>query len=97
MSKNIAYGVRWVVEVVALPLGAGPMSIADQQILKLSQSSPTAALAQGTGMITVSSTGDVPLSGNISTAMALVGTNAALAFNNPPALAQVQGFNSGGG
>jgi hypothetical protein len=91
-SPNIQYGLRWSVELVAIPLGAGPMSVPDQQRLKVTQTSPS-----GGGTVTVASTGAYPTSANIVTACSSLGTNAAAALNASGSTAVWQGWNSGGG
>lgn len=92
MAKNITYMLRWTAEVCAVPMGAGPMSVPDQQRLRNNQAS-----VSGGGPITISSTGDFPLAANIVTACTSMGTNAAASFNVAAVLAQIQAFNSGGG
>jgi hypothetical protein len=91
-SPNITYGLRWSVEMVAVPIGAGPMSVPDQQRVKVAQSSPS-----GGGMITITSTGAFPTSANVVTACSSLGTNAAAALNNAAATVNWQAWNSGGG
>ncbi len=91
-SPQIQYGLRWSVELVAIPLGAGPMSVPDQQRIKVTMVSPPA-----TTIIAVTSTGAYPTSSNISTACTTMATNAAAALNNAAATAVWQGWNAGGG
>lgn len=91
-SGNVQWGIRWDVHVVAIPIGAGPMTVPDQQGLKLNQGS-----LNGGGMITIGTTGATPTSGQISTACTTLGTNAAAAINTAAVLAQIQGWNTGGG
>lgn len=91
-SAQIQYGIRWSFELVAIPLGAGPMSVPDQQRVKVTQASPG-----GAGMVTVTSTGAYPTSTNITNACSTVGTNAAAALNNAAATVNWQAWNTGGG
>ena len=77
MAANIQYGLRWAAELVALPVGAGPMGVPEMQRNKVTQGSPS-----GAGIITVTSTGNFPGSTDIATACATAGTNAAAALNN---------------
>ena len=91
-APGIAYAVRYSVELVALPIGAGPMGVPDQQRIKINQSSPGAS-----GTIAVTSTGAYPTSTNITNAMTTLGTNAAAALNNAAATSVWQGWNAGGG
>lgn len=95
MAANITYGLRWTFEVVAMPQGAGPMTVADQQRLKVS--SATAFSGSPPGVITIASTGNFPTTANMSTALSAAATAGGLILNANPALAQWQGFNSGGG
>lgn len=88
------YGLRWTAEVVFIGQGQAGMSVPDQQ--KLSQTNFPPGNANG-GLITIPSTGNFPLSGNISTACTTMATNAAAAFNASAVLAQIQGFATGGG
>ena len=91
-APGIQYGLRWAVELVALPIGAGPMSVPDQQRIKLTQAS-----ASGGGIIAVTSTGAYPTSTNITNATSTLGTNAGAALNNAAATSVWQGWNAGGG
>ena len=91
-SAQIQYVVRWSVELAAMPIGAGPMSVPDQQRIKVTQGSPG-----GAGNIAVTSTGAYPTSTNISTACTSAGTNMAAALNNIAATADWQLWNGGGG
>lgn len=91
-SPNIQYALRWSVEMVAIPIGAGPMSVPDQQRYKVQQSS-----AGGGGQIAITSTGAYPTSTNVTNACTTLGTNVAAALNNAAATADWQLWNSGGG
>jgi len=91
-TPQIQYGLRWSLEVCAIPLGAGSMSVPDQQRLKLSQSSASAG-----GIVTVACTGVYPTSTNFTNACTTVGTNMGTAVTQTAPLAQVQGFATGGG
>lgn len=91
-SGNIQWGLRWALEIVAVPIGAGPMTVPDQQRLKLSQTSPS-----GGGMVTIATTGATPTSGEVTTACTTVGTNMGTCATTAAVLAQIQGWNSGGG
>lgn len=92
VAPTITYGVRWSVEVVAIPLGAGPMEVPCAQRLKLVQTSPA-----GGGTIVVASTGLFPTSANFVTACNTAGTNMGTALTQTAPLAQIQGFATGGG
>lgn len=91
-SPNIQYGLRFSAELVAIPLGAGPMAVPDQQRIKVTQGSPGAS-----GIIAVTSTGAYPTSTNITNACSTLGTNAAAALNNIAATVDWQQWNTGGG
>ncbi len=91
-APNIQYGLRWSVELVALPLGAGPMGVPEMQRIKVTMASPTP-----TAIIAVTSTGAYPTSTNITNACTTLGTNAAAALNNAAATAVWQQWNTGGG
>lgn len=95
-SPQISYGLRWSVEMVAIPQGAGPMSVPDQQRIKVTQVSPGSGNNPG-GIIAITSTGAYPTSTNITNACTTLGTNAASALNNVAATADWQLWNSGGG
>lgn len=95
MAANITYGLKWSFEVCAIPQGAGPMSVPDAQALKITNG--TAYSGSPPGIITIASTGNFPTTANMSTALSAAATAAGLIFNANPALAQWQGFNSGGG
>lgn len=92
MAASIQYGLRWSVELVALPLGAGPMGVQDQQRLKVDQGAPS-----GGGIIAVTSTGNYPTSGNLTTALTTLGTNAAAALNTTANQNLWQNWYTGGG
>ena len=92
VAPNVTYVVRWSAEVAVVPLGAGSMEVPCAQRLKLTQASPSAG-----GTIVVTSTGVFPSSTNFTTAMTTAGTNMGLAFATTAALAQIQGFATGGG
>lgn len=91
-GPNIQYGLRWSAELVAIPQGAGPMSVPDQQRIKVTMVSPG-----GGGILAVTSTGAFPTSTNITNACSTLGTNAAAALNNIAATSDWQLWNSGGG
>jgi hypothetical protein len=95
-SPQIQYGLRWSVEMVAIPLGAGPMSVPDQQRVKVTQASPGTSNLPG-NMIAITSTGAYPTSANVSTACTSMATAAAAALNNAAATVNWQAWNSGGG
>ena len=42
MTKNMNWGIQWTASIVALPAGAGPMSVPSAQVLTLNQNSPSA-------------------------------------------------------
>lgn len=88
----ISYVVRWSVEVAVVPVGAGSMEVPSAQRLKLTQTSPL-----GGGSITVASTGLFPSSTNFTSACTTAGTNMGAAVTAAAALAQIQGFATGGG
>jgi hypothetical protein len=92
VAPTITYGLRWSVEVVAIPIGAGPMSVPDQQRLKLTQGS-----LGGGGTVIVASTGLYPTSANFTTACTTAGTNMGTAVTEAAPLAQIQGWATGGG
>ena len=92
VAPNCSFVLRWSVEVAAVPLGAGPMTVTDQQRLKLTQAS-----LGGGGMIYVSSTGLYPTSTNFTTAATTAGTNMGTAITEAAPLAQIQGWATGGG
>lgn len=96
MAANIQYGLKWQFSVVAIPVGAGPMSVPDQQVLTVNQATNLSGGA-GSGVIAITSTGSYPTTGNMSTALSAAATAAGVVLNANPALAQWQGFNSGGG
>jgi hypothetical protein len=92
VAPNITYGIRWSVEVVAIPLGAGQMEVPSAQRLKLTQGSTA-----GGGIIVVASTGLYPTSTNFTNACTTAGTNMGTALTQTAPLAQIQGFATGGG
>ncbi len=96
MAANIQYGLKWRFSVVAIPQGAGPMSVPDQQVLTVTNDTNLTGGAPS-GIIAIASTGSYPTTGNMSTALSAAATAAGLVLNAAPALAQWQGFNSGGG
>jgi len=91
-APNIQYGLRWSIEMVALPLGAGPMGVPEMQRIKCTQAS-----ASGGGIISITSTGAFPGSTDVATACATAGTNMAAALNNSASTVVWQGWNAGGG
>lgn len=96
MAQNIQYGLRWSISLVALPVGAGPMSVPDQQRLMVSSGFASAGNTPP-GTITVTSTGNYPTSANITTACNAVATAAAALLNANPQAAQWQQWYQGGG
>lgn len=95
-SPNIQYGLRWALELVAIPQGAGPMGVPDQQRVRVNQTSPGTSNLPG-GIVAVASTGAYPTSANIVTACSSAATAAAAALNNAAATANWQQWNTGGG
>ena len=108
----MAYQIRYEIEVVWIPDGAGPMSVPSAQKLRLGQIAfsgltPGVAGAPGgsqpTGFIQVPG-GDTPTQGNFNTALnGAAGTPTAPSMANDLSaaiaanLAQIQGFATGGG
>lgn len=90
------YGLRWSFDVVEIAGGAGPMSVPAQQVLTVSQATAFPG-ASPPGIIQIASTGTYPTTGNMSTALSAAATAAGLILNANPALAQWQGFATGGG
>lgn len=80
----MAYGLRYSLDVVWIPDGAGPMTVPDSQRLKLVQT--TMALVPG---------GDSPTQGNFNTAISgamVTDLEAQIATN----LTVIQGWSTGG-
>ena len=96
MGQNITYGLKWSFEVVAIPLGAKPMEITSAQALKVTQGTAFPGQTPG-GIITLACTGSYPTTANMTTALNAAATAGGVILNANPALAQWQGFNSGGG
>lgn len=95
MANQVQYGLKWAFTVVTLPQGASGMTVPSAQSLKITDQ--TAFSGSPSGIIALASTGNFPTTGNMSTALSAAATAAGLIFNANPALAQWQGFNSGGG
>lgn len=96
MANNITYGLKWSFEVVAIPQGASQMEVPCAQTLRVTERTAFPGQTPG-GIITLASTGNFPTTTNMSTALSAAATAAGLILNSNPALAQWQGFNSGGG
>lgn len=94
--SNISYGLKWTMTLVAIPQGAAPMEVPSAQSLKVSDSFASAGNTPS-GIIQVTSTGNYPTSGNISTATSAAATAAAALFNANPQAAQWQQWCQGGG
>ena len=92
----MAYGLRWSFDIVEIGAGCGPMSVSAQQVLTVNQYTNYVGAAPG-GVIAITSTGAFPTTGNMSTALSAAATAAGLVLNAQPALAQWQGFATGGG
>lgn len=90
------YGLKWQFSVVEIAAGAGPMSVPAQQVLTVTQATNLSGGAPS-GIIAITSTGAYPTTGNMSTALSAAATAAGLVLNAQPALAQWQGFATGGG
>lgn len=91
-SPPISYGLRWSADIVAIPIGAGPMSIPDQQRLKVADGSPL-----GGGVIAITSTGNYPTSTNITNACTTMATNCGTVLNAVASASIWQGWYTGGG
>jgi hypothetical protein len=92
----VQYGLKWSFDVVVLPVGAGGMTVPEAQVLKVTQGTAFPGQTPG-GIITIASTGTYPTTGNMSTALSAAATAAGVILNSNPALAQWQGFATGGG
>lgn len=90
------YALQWQFSVVEVAAGAGPMSVPAQQVLTVSQRTAYPG-ASPSGNIAIASTGTYPTTGNMSTALSAAATAAGVILNANPALAQWQGFATGGG
>lgn len=91
-TPQVSFVLRWSAEVAVVPLGAGAMEVPCAQRLKVDQKSTS-----GGGTIVITSTGVFPTSTNITTAATTAGTNIGNALTATAALAQIQGFGTGGG
>lgn len=91
----IQYGLKWQFSVVAIGQGNAQMDVPSAQILTVSQA--TAFSGSPPGIVAIASTGLYPTTGNMSTALSAAATAAGVILNASPALAQWQGFASGGG
>ena len=90
------YQLRWSIDVVYVGQGQGPMTVPAQQVLTVSQATAFPGQTAG-GLVTVPSTGAVPTTANMSTALSSAATAAGVILNSQPAVAQWQGFATGGG
>lgn len=97
VASPIQYGLKWSFEVVALPVGASGMTVPSAQSLKVSQGTAYLPNQSPGGIVTIASTGLFPTTTNMSTALSAAATAAGLILNANPALAQWQGFATGGG
>jgi hypothetical protein len=109
-NSHLAYQIRYALEIVFIPDGAGPMSVPSMQTLKLGTlefsdltTRIPATTGQATGYINVPG-GDTPTQGNFNTALnGAAGTPTAPSMANDLAvaiaanLARIQGFATGGG
>ena len=92
----MSYGLKWQFSVVWLGQGVGPQEVTSVKVLTVSQAT---ALTGGSapGLVSITSTGAYPTTGNMSTALSAAATAAGAILNANPALSQWQGFASGGG
>ena len=95
VAPAVQYGLKWSFEVCVLPVGASGMTVPSAQSLKISQG--TAFSGSPPGIIAITSTGTYPTTTNMSTALTAAATAAGVILNANPALAQWQGFATGGG
>lgn len=96
MAAQIQYGLKWQFSVVAIGQGNAQMDVPSAQVLTVNQNTSLSGSAPP-GIIAISSTGNYPTTANMSTALSAAATAAGVILNANPALAQWQGFNSGGG
>lgn len=96
MAAQIQYGLKWQFSVVAIGQGNAQMDVPSAQVLTVSERTSFSGSAPP-GIIAISSTGSYPTTSNMSTALSAAATAAGAILNANPALAQWQGFNSGGG
>lgn len=96
MANQVQYGLKWQFSVVVIGKGNAQMDVPSAQILTVNQNTAFTNTAPP-GIVSISSTSDYPTTANMSTALAAAATAAGVILNANPALAQWQGFNSGGG
>jgi hypothetical protein len=92
----MTYALKWRFDVVWIGNGCAPMEYPAQQVLSVTQA--TAFTGQTpSGLVTVPSTSAVPTTANMTTALNSAAAAAAVILETAPALAQWQGFATGGG
>lgn len=95
VASPVQYVLKWQFSVAVQPVGASGMTVPDAQVLTVSQA--TAYSGSPPGPVSITSTGLYPTTANMTTALNAAATAAGLILNANPALAQWQGFASGGG